>query len=182
VRKECSILCHYETVANLRGARTGRFIAALKTARHRSLSWSSRIQSTPSQPISLSSILIPSSYLRFGLPSGVFPSGLPTKSLRITKINMSVLLVKRFRAEEARKYVLQRNTNPGIQLAGMLWGVHTGRAMAQTASDPPLTAEARVSGRASPCGICGGQSGTGTGFSLNSSVFPYRYHSTGSPY
>jgi hypothetical protein len=33
--------------------------------------------------------------------------------------------------------------------------------MAQAVSSRPLTAEARVS----PCGICGGRSDTGTGFS-----------------
>jgi hypothetical protein len=41
-----------------------------------------------------------------------------------------------------------------------LW---TGRAMAQVVSRWPLTAEARVN----PCGICGGQSGTGTELELN---------------
>jgi hypothetical protein len=52
---------------------------------------------------------------------------------------------------------------------------HTvGRAMAEVVSRRPLTAEARVN----PCGICGGQSGTGTGFSPNSLVFPCQYHST----
>ena len=40
-----------------------------------------------------------------------------------------------------------------------------GRAMAEAISRRPLTAEARVRSRVSPCGICGGQSGTGTGFS-----------------
>jgi hypothetical protein len=35
--------------------------------------------------------------------------------------------------------------------------------VAQAVSRRPLTAEARVRSRVSPCGICGGQSGTGTG-------------------
>jgi hypothetical protein len=43
--------------------------------------------------------------------------------------------------------------------------------MAQVVSRRPLTAEARVRPRVNPCGICGGQSGTGTGFSPSSSVF-----------
>jgi hypothetical protein len=37
-----------------RGARTRRFITALTRVRHRSLSWASRIQSTPPKPISIS--------------------------------------------------------------------------------------------------------------------------------
>jgi hypothetical protein len=45
----------------------------------------------------------------------------------------------------------------------------------------PLTAEARVRSRVSPCGICGGQSGTGTGFSPITLVFPYQFHSTSAP-
>jgi hypothetical protein len=36
--------------------------------------------------------------------------------------------------------------------------------MAQVVSRRPLTAEARVRARLNPCGICGGQSGTGIGF------------------
>jgi hypothetical protein len=47
-----------------------------------------------------------------------------------------------------------------------------GRAMAQVISRRPVTAKARVRTRVNPCGICGGQSGTGTGFSPSSSVFP----------
>jgi hypothetical protein len=50
--------------------------------------------------------------------------------------------------------------------------------MAQVVSRRPFTAEARVRARVNPRGICGGQSGTETGFSPNSSVFPCQYHST----
>jgi hypothetical protein len=50
--------------------------------------------------------------------------------------------------------------------------IQFGRAMAQVVTLRPLTAGARVRARGSPCGICGGQSGTGTGFSPSSSVFP----------
>ena len=47
-----------------------------------------------------------------------------------------------------------------------------GRAMAEAASRRPLTAEARVRSRVGPCGICGGQSGTGTGFLRVLRFFP----------
>jgi hypothetical protein len=56
-----------------------------------------------------------------------------------------------------------------------------GRAMAHAVSRRPPTAEARVRSRVNPCGICGGQSGTGTGFSPSTSVFPRQFHSTGAP-
>jgi hypothetical protein len=56
-----------------------------------------------------------------------------------------------------------------------------GRAMAPAVSRQPLTAEARVRSRVSLCGICGGQSGTWTGFSPSTSVFPFQFHSTGAP-
>jgi hypothetical protein len=52
-----------------------------------------------------------------------------------------------------------------------------GRTMAQAVSRWPLTAEARVD----PCGICGGQSGTGQVFSEYFG-FPCKYNSTIAPY
>jgi hypothetical protein len=45
------------------------------------------------------------------------------------------------------------------------------RAMARAVSHRLFTAEARFRARVSPCGICGGQSGTGTGFYLSSSAY-----------
>jgi hypothetical protein len=42
-------------------------------------------------------------------------------------------------------------------------------------SPRPLTAEGRVCARVNPCGIFGGQCGTGKGFSPISSVFPSQY-------
>jgi hypothetical protein len=56
-----------------------------------------------------------------------------------------------------------------------------GRVMAQAVSRWPLTAEARVRSRFSPCGISGGKNGTGTGFSPSTSGFPCQFHSTGAP-
>jgi hypothetical protein len=53
--------------------------------------------------------------------------------------------------------------------------------MAHAVSCRRPTAEARVRSRLSPCGICGRQSGTGTGFSPSSSGFPCQFHSTGAP-
>jgi hypothetical protein len=49
---------------------------------------------------------------------------------------------------------------------------YSGRAMAQVVSRRPIMAEARVRTRVNPCGICGGQSGIGPGFSPSSSVSP----------
>ena len=60
---------------------TWRFITVFTSARHLSLSWADSIQSPQTPPTSWKSILILSSHLRLGLHSGLFPSGLPTRTL-----------------------------------------------------------------------------------------------------
>jgi hypothetical protein len=49
--------------------------------------------------------------------------------------------------------------------------------VAQVISWRPLMTEVRVSARVCPCGICGGQIGTGRGLSASSSAFPGQYYS-----
>ena len=60
---------------------TRRFITALTSVSHLSLSWASPIQSIYPHPTSWRSVLILSTHLSLGLPSGLFPSGFPTKTL-----------------------------------------------------------------------------------------------------
>ena len=60
---------------------TRRFITALTSVRHLSLSWASPIQSIYTHPTYWRYILILSTHLRHGLPSGLLPSGFPTKTL-----------------------------------------------------------------------------------------------------
>jgi hypothetical protein len=62
---------------------TRRFITAFTRARHLFLSWARLIQAMPPppHPTSRRSILLLFSHLRLGLPSGLLPSGFPTKAL-----------------------------------------------------------------------------------------------------
>ena len=58
---------------------TRRFITALTSVHHLSLSWASPIQSIYPHPTSWRSILISSTHLRLGLPSGSFPPVSPAR-------------------------------------------------------------------------------------------------------
>jgi hypothetical protein len=54
--------------------------------------------------------------------------------------------------------------------------------MVQAVSCTPLTLEAWVQSQVTSCGIFGGQSGTGTGFSVSTLDFACQYHSSVAPY
>jgi hypothetical protein len=62
-------------------AQLRRFITVFTRAVQWSLSWARSIQSIPPHPLSLRFILILSTHLHQGLPSGLFPSGSPTNIL-----------------------------------------------------------------------------------------------------
>ena len=66
---------------------TRRFITALTSVRHLSLSWASPIQSIYSHPTCWRSVLILSTHLRLGLPSGLFTSRVPTGGKETTGKN-----------------------------------------------------------------------------------------------
>jgi len=54
--------------------------------------------------------------------------------------------------------------------------------MNQVVSHQPVTWQAHVHSQVSPSEICGGQSGTGTGFPRSTSGSPCQHHSTNAPY
>ncbi|PNF44159.1 hypothetical protein B7P43_G00646, partial [Cryptotermes secundus] len=65
---------------------TRRFVTVFTRALHWSLSWASSNQSIPPYPVSRRSILILSTHLQIGLPSGLFPSGFTTSSFSVVLI------------------------------------------------------------------------------------------------
>ena len=100
---------------------TRRFITALTSVCHLSLSCASPIQSTYPHPTSWRSILILSTHLRLGLTSGLFPSGFPTKTLYAPSphpyaSHAQLLNSKNFEAYNPFKWVngAFRNGNAGI--------------------------------------------------------------------
>ena len=67
---------------------TRKFITSFTSSSHLSLFSAKLIQSMPPHPTSWRSILILSSHQRMGLPSGIFPSGFPTKTLHTPLLSL----------------------------------------------------------------------------------------------
>ena len=82
---------------------TQRFITALTSIRHMSLFWASPIQSIYPHPTLWRSILILSTHLRLGLPSGLLPSGFPTKTTR----QCTICIILRYNKIKCDLHLLQ---------------------------------------------------------------------------
>ena len=64
----------------------------------------------------------------------------------------------------------------------LIWVSRKAVPWAEAVSRRPLIAENRVPSQAWPRETCGGQSGSGAGFSPSTSFFPCQHHSTSAPY
>ena len=85
---------------------TRRFITTLTNVRQLPPSWASPIQSIYPHPTSWRSVLILSIHLRLGLPSGLFPSGFPNKTLYTPFPQTGSQLLKKFPAfHGTRKFI-----------------------------------------------------------------------------
>ena len=99
--------------------RTRRFITAYASARHLSLSWACSIQSIP-HPIYWRSIVILSSHLRLGLPSGLFPPGPRTKTLYTPRLGRGYRrkMKRREKCDKTKKQFLSFNLGSLYTTAG----------------------------------------------------------------
>jgi hypothetical protein len=76
---------------------TRRFVTALTSVRHLSLSWASPSEPTYPHPTSWRSILILFTHLHLGLPRGLFPSGFPFKLFTMVFLVMQNRNLQSFR-------------------------------------------------------------------------------------
>ena len=91
---------------------TRMFITAFTSTRHLSLFWARSSQSMPPYPTYWRFILILSSHLSLGLPSGLFPSDFPTKTLYTSLLSSHV---QHARPSHSSRFDHPNNTR---------WGVH----------------------------------------------------------
>jgi len=107
---------------------TWRFITALTSVRHLSLSWASQIQSIYPRPTSWRSVLILSTHLRLGLPSGSFPPVSPTYRTKIKVLTTRPLhVVKEQRLYE--RFIVQLWRFPHTQCAikNIIYAIRRGK-------------------------------------------------------
>ena len=90
---------------------TRRFITALTSVRHLSLSWANPIQAIYPHLTSWTPVLILSTHLCLGLPSGLIPSGFPSKTLYTTLFSLK-------RSTCPAHLILKDDTTTLIKLTG----------------------------------------------------------------
>ena len=96
---------------------TRKFITALTSVRHLSLSWASPIQSIYPHPTSWRPILILSTHLRLGLPSGLLPSGFPTKTLYTPRL---LTHTRHMPSPSPSQFYYPHNIGWGVQIISLL--------------------------------------------------------------
>jgi hypothetical protein len=92
-----------------------------------------------------------------------------TPHFTITNINLLILLME-ISLLQREPYETQEHKMDSYWLSS--------HVMTQAVRRQSLTTEVRFRAGVSPCGICGGESGTGTCFDPCSLAFPCQYHST----
>ena len=97
---------------------TRRFITAITNARHLSLAWASSIESTHPHPTSWRSILILSSHLCLGLPSGLYPPGFPIKTLYTPLLSPHTRYMPR--PSHSFRFYHPNNIGRGVQIIKLL--------------------------------------------------------------
>ena len=96
---------------------TQRFITAFTSTCQLSLSWASLIKSIPPHPTSWRSILY-SSHLCLGLPSGLFPSGVPIKTLHMPLLSPHTSYMPR--PSHSSRFNHPNNIGWGVQIIKLL--------------------------------------------------------------
>ena len=108
-------------------------------------------------------------FLRIGFTDAMKRCGMVQVKQTFTEVQLHISVFRRHQAVDIQGICVTWTLN---YIRHVSFSIYR-RAMGWAVSCLLVTTEARVRSPASPCEICGGQSGTHTGFSANTLVFPY---------